>query len=257
MPTAAEIVAKPSNDEKNIIGKLELKYNPWHDTQNGQFTHEGQGARYGTGGGSFGGGGASGSWDKPKTKPSVGFGGGGTSGSWNKPKAKPEKPKREQIGSPIASPAKPTLVTTAKSRMRKIQANGYHFELDEQNRTVRARGELRLDNSQVRDPTAQRDGGKPDRLGSDHGGHFIGRQFGGPKEAINLFAQDANFNRSGYAALENEWRRNLNAGRKVEVDIQAYYSRRSKRPDIIDVTYYIDGKRTPQRFPNASRKGKR
>lgn len=257
LPTAAEIVAKPSNDEKNIIGKFELKYNPWHDTQNGQFTHEGQGARYGTGGGSFGGGGASGSWDKPKTKPSAGFGGGGASGSWNKPKAKLEKPKREQIKPSIAAPGKPKLVVPEQPKTRKVKANGYHFEVDEQNRTVRARGELRLEEGQGRNRRRQRDEGKPDRLTSDEGGHFIARQFGGPKEAINLFAQDRNFNRSGYASLETQWRNSLKSGMKVYVDIQAYYPEKSNRPDKLEVRYFVDGKEHFNEFPNKNEGKKR
>jgi HK97 family phage portal protein len=254
----------PQSDEKNKTGILELKFNPWHDAQNGRFTHQGQGNRFAGGGGSFGGGqsgggGASGSWAKPKTKPGGGsFGGGGASGSWDKPEpkklpAKPSPRKKEAVNPP-PKVLLPKTGSTTIPKTRKVTSNGYHFELDEQNRTVRARGELRLDGGQTRNPRRQREEGKPDRLGSDEGGHFIARQFGGPKEAINLFAQDRNFNRSGYAQLENEWRRNLQAGKKVEVDIRAYYSRGSKRPDVIHVTYYIDGKRIPQRFPNSSRK---
>ena len=250
-----------ASDEKNKTGILELKFNPWHDTQDGKFTREGQGARYGSDGGGFGGGGASGSWDKPKPKPSGGFGGGqsgggGASGRWDKPKSKLMPPKKEQV-KPLSSPvAKPTLAAPPKPKTQKVEANGYHFELDEQNRTVRARGELRLDAAQLRNPTAQRDEGKPDRLDSDHGGHFIGRQFSGPKEAINLFAQDASFNRSGYAKLENQWRNNLKSGKRVYVDIQAYYSAGSKRPDRIDVSYRTAGEQTQYRKYINRSKGK-
>ena len=235
---------------KNKTSPFELKFNPWHDTQDGKFTREGQGARYGSGesvtaatatvkpksgGGSFGGGGASGSWDKPK--PST-------------PTPNPVQPKKEQVKPVSPAVAKPTLAATPTPKTRKVEANGYHFELDEQNRTLRARGELRLDGAQRRNPTAQRDEGRPDRLDSDQGGHFIGRQFGGPKEGINLFAQDANFNRSGYAKLEYEWRSSLKSGKKVEVDIQAYYAKNSKRPDAIDVRYFINGRENAKRFSN-------
>ncbi len=59
-----------ANGEKNKTGILELKFNPWHDRENGQFTFARQGSPSASGGGSFGGGGASGSWDPPtKTKP--------------------------------------------------------------------------------------------------------------------------------------------------------------------------------------------
>ena len=250
-----EISSVAANAAKNKTGILELKFNPWHDTQNGQFRHEGQGARYGvqaggvssaantvkpkSGGGSFGGGGASGSWSKPKPA---------------SPKPTPVQPKKEQVKPASIAVAKPVLATSAKPKTHKVEANGYQFELDEQNRTVRARGELRLDPTQKRDDRAQTGEGRPDRLGGDHGGHFIGRQFGGPKEAVNLFAQDASFNRGDYAKLENKWRSSLKSGKKVYVDIQAYYAGNSKRPDIIKGAYWIDGERTPLRFPNKSKR---
>ena len=53
-----------TNDHKNKTGILELKFNPWHDREDGQFTFAQQGSRSGSGGG------ASGSWDPPsKTRP--------------------------------------------------------------------------------------------------------------------------------------------------------------------------------------------
>jgi HK97 family phage portal protein len=80
------------NDGKNKTGILELKFNPWHDTQDGKFTQANQG-NYAGGGGSFGGGGASGTWPKAKpqpNKPSGGrVGGGGASGTWKPTKLKP------------------------------------------------------------------------------------------------------------------------------------------------------------------------
>jgi HK97 family phage portal protein len=255
--------ASPSqNDIENKTSIFELKYNPWHDAQDGKFAREGQGARYGSSGG-LGGGRVSGSQGAAKPGSYGGFGGGqsgggGASGRWEKPQskkppAKPAPPKREAV-KPQPNGALPTATVTAQPTTRKAEANGYHFELDEQNRTVRARGELRLDDGQARSARNQRDEGKPDRLPSDDGGHFIARQFGGPKEAINLFAQDRNFNRSGYAKLEKQWRSGLQSGKKVEVDIQAYYPRGSKRPDVVSLTYYVDGKRTRRRFPNKSKR---
>ena len=264
LPPAAQTVVQSPNDDENKTGILELKYNPWHDTQNGQFTHEGQGARYGAfvsgpmssiGRGSN----APPAFSESRVDNGKAYGGGGVSGSWeyDKPKKttpKIYKPKREVVKPSLPKSARTAPAAQSKPTTRKVQANGYQFELDAQRRTVRARGQLRLDSSQGRDPNAQRDEGRPDRQNSDHGGHFIGRQFGGPKEAINLFAQDANFNRSGYAKLENEWRRNLRAKRKVYVDIQAYYGGNSKRPDVIVVSYYVDGYRKRREFPNKSQR---
>ncbi len=70
LAAAPEVSAVAANDAKNKTGILELKFNPWHDRGNGQFTFARQGSPNASGGGSFGGGGASGSWDTPtNTKP--------------------------------------------------------------------------------------------------------------------------------------------------------------------------------------------
>ena len=53
---------EPAPEISNETGVTEFKFNPWHDTENGQFTFAGQGQRFAGGGGSFGGGGASGDW---------------------------------------------------------------------------------------------------------------------------------------------------------------------------------------------------
>ncbi len=52
---------------------LALKYNPWHDIEDGRFTRAGMGRKvpprfggFAGGGGGFGGAGASGSWHEPK-----------------------------------------------------------------------------------------------------------------------------------------------------------------------------------------------
>jgi uncharacterized membrane protein YgcG len=255
-----ENTPSPQVDEKNKTSILELKFNPWHDAQNGQFTHEGQGNRFASAGG--GGGGGSGNEAKPKSGQG-GFGGGrsgggGATGSWDErepkqPPTKPALPKREVVKPPPKA-ALPQTESAPKPKTREVTANGYHFELDAQNRTVRARGKLRLDDGQGRNTRRQLDEGKPDRLESDEGGHFIARRFGGPKEAINLFAQDRNFNRSDYARLENEWRRSLTSGKKVKIDIQAYYAGSSKRPDVIHVYYSVDGREEWKKFPNKTKR---
>ncbi len=86
------------SEVENKTGILELKYNPWHDTEDGKFTFAGQGRNYG---GSFGGGGATGSWDKPKPSGTSGggrSGRGGASGGWKQPK--PSEPKPRQTAKP-------------------------------------------------------------------------------------------------------------------------------------------------------------
>ncbi len=235
-----------------------MKFNPWHDTNDGKFTLAGQGQRFGanvttgqsgankikpqtaprkiqSGGGSFGGAGATGSWDKPEPK---------------KPPQQIRQPKREIIKTPpIIAPA-PAPQKVSRQVVRKISVGGYNFEADTKDRTVRANGQLRLQPEQPRSRKVQRDVGKPDRLPKDHGGHFIGRQFGGPETRYNHFAQNARFNNSNYRKLENDWKRELKAGRKVRVDIQASYRGNSNRPSRVNVTYYLNGKRRFESFPN-------
>jgi predicted ribonuclease toxin of YeeF-YezG toxin-antitoxin module len=111
--------------------------------------------------------------------------------------------------------------------------------------------QLRLEPAQRRSRSAQLNAGKPDRLPKDHGGHFIGRQFGGPETRYNHFARNARFNNSGYRKLENEWKRELKVGKKIRVNIQAKYIGKSNRPDTINATYYVNGKRGFQSFPNS------
>jgi DNA/RNA non-specific endonuclease len=72
---------------------------------------------------------------------------------------------------------------------------------------------------------------------------------------FNHLAQDAKINQSAYRSLEIQWGKLLKKGHKVTVDIVPHYEGQSQRPSSIDVTYYIDGERHHQSFPN-SRKGK-
>jgi hypothetical protein len=211
-------------ENSNKTGTLEFKFNPWHDTEDGRFTFEGQGQSFAGGGG--------------------GFGGGGASGKWGKSKAPIEKT--------IPMVPKPYAATTALPSLsiRKISAGGYSFEADSQDRTVRAYGELRLQPDQPRSRSAQDNAGKPNREPKDHGGHYIAREFGGPEISYNHFAQNARFNSSDYRKLENEWKKELKAGKKVSVDIRSTYRDKSRRPDRISVTYFANGKFQFQSFPN-------
>jgi HK97 family phage portal protein len=258
-------------DLPNKTSTIEFKFNPWHDTDDGRFTFEGQGQRFAGGGGSFGGGGASGKWNKPKRAPQPkvdgskrsGNAGGGLRSRPNptKPLIKPVvKPLARPIATPLPSPRevvtptvpKATSVILAKPEpsLRKISAGGYNFEADSQDRTVRAYGELRLQPDQRRSRPVQDNAGKPDRQPKDHGGHYIAREFGGPEISYNHFAQNARFNTSDYRKLENEWKKELKAGRKVRVDIQSVYNGNSRRPDRISVTYFVNNEHEFRFFPN-------
>jgi hypothetical protein len=107
-----------------------------------------------------------------------------------------------------------------------------------------------LNTNQTRSRSAQARAGRPDRRSSDDGGHYIARRFNGPTEAFNHFAQDANFNRGAYRALEDEWARAIRAGRSVMVRIVPGYEGSSRRPSLINVWFWVDGKRKSLRFPN-------
>ena len=58
---------------------------------------------------------------------------------------------------------------------------------------------------------------------TDDGGHYIARRFNGPTDAFNHFAQNANFNRGGYRALEDRWAKAIRDGKKVRVKIIPFY----------------------------------
>ena len=296
-----EISAVAANTVKNKTGILELKFNPWHDTQNGQFTFARQGSPSASGGGSFGGGGASGSWDPPtKTKP--------TPKPKPKPTVIPKRPapiiKRRKVVTkpppkPVASPPSvsheapagekpspaPKLTGTPSGSMiaagaafavgaaaavkaiaaataaaasaakpiavpSTVNAGGYNFDTDGIGRSEKIYGKLRLEPTQTRSRRFQDAAGRPDRESSDHGGHFIARQFGGPKIQENHFAQDAAINTGKYRRLENKWKRALKRGKEVEVEITPRYTGSSKRPDSLDVVYKINGRIRSKNVPN-------
>ncbi len=237
-----------------MVEMTEVKFNPNHDLKNGQFTFSGTGQN-------FGGGGASA--DAPpylKPKPTTGrFGGGGASGSWDKPERVKLTPAMQQPNREVVkpSPLKPSVIKQAvipapkrPTPFRKVSAGGYDFDIDPADRTVRVSGDLRLVSAQPRSRTAQSNAGKPDRLVSDHGGHFIAREFGGPETRYNHFAQDARFNKSDYRKMELNWRGLLRQGQRVRVDIKAKYDGGSKRPSEVLVTYYTSGMRYFKPFLN-------
>jgi hypothetical protein len=133
-----------------------------------------------------------------------------------------------------------------------VHRNGYEYVQDARLRTRQVTGTISLNPAQRRSATEQARAGKPDRLQTDEGGHYIAREFNGPKEAFNHFAQDRNFNRSAYRKVELEWKRHASAGKKVLVRIVPFYRASSLRPSSIVVKYTVDGRSYLQRFPNAS-----
>lgn len=247
---------------------LELKFNPWHDPRNGEFTFAGQGSYFGGrgasasqpgsgvyGGGSFGGGGAGGSWAPTRAAPSRPFrpgggrgGAGGAGGSW----AQPNEPSPLKMPSRAAQ-AKPPILRIRKPRPGEarvtVSKNGYRYDLDAHVRTRHVSGEIRLQ-PQPRSRRMQADAGKPDRRSGDDGGHYIAARFNGPQEWFNHFAQDANFNRGAYRVLEEQWAAEVRAGDRVFVDIVPLYQGTSMRPYKLIVYWVVDERTYRREFPN-------
>lgn len=219
----------------------ELKFNPWHDPEDGRFTFAGTGRYYGRGAGQFGGGGATGSWP-PASRPH------------------PAPKQRQSLRSVVV--ARPTEQRTSSSRgsthattqklqpFRRIVRNGYSFRIDEQGRTHEVTGPIVLATTPGGSRRAQAAAGRPDRRASDDGGHYIAARFDGPKDAFNHFAQDANFNRGAYRMLEERWARAKRQGKLVTVRIVPEYGGTSVRPTAINVWFFVDGHMSQQRFSN-------
>lgn len=85
-------------------------------------------------------------------------------------------------------------------------------------------------------------GGKCGNPG-DEGGHIIASIFGGPGERLNIVPMDGNLNKGVWKKMENSWAKDLNAGKKVDVQIQPIYADDSKRPSSFNVTYSVDNER--------------
>lgn len=142
----------------------------------------------------------------------------------------------------------------------------FHYYTDDIGRVVRV--EARLDRVLVdpekglrRNQTEQnriRLSGNP----TDQGGHFIGNEFGGPGEGINLFAQLRSQNTFGgrFFLLESEWRsiisgdkkKNIPPGGYVDVVITPEYRDSSTRPISYQVIWFdtTGRQRPPLSFQN-------
>ena len=219
-----------------VSATISLKFNPWHDPDDGRFTFRDQGTNYG--GGRSGGDGGSGSAPSPKRKPTAsgvlagggpGFNGGGSRGGYPAPPAKNDQ-------------------STAIRHV--TERNGYRFGFDDQRRTLIVKGPLKFPKTTERSRTSQLQAGGSDRRSDDDGGHYIAARFSGPKDAFNHFAQNASFNRGGYRVMENGWAKELRAGKRVRVNIAVSYKGSSKRPDALEVRWTINGQPFAKSFGN-------
>lgn len=234
---------------------LETKFNPWHDPNDGRFTFAWQGNYFPSGGHGRG--------ERPDGEfrgRGGGFGGAGSSASWEPVAPKHEQPEavpRPRPPVPEIRDPKPIVVhaprraaVDAEAPHKHISRNDYVYDIDQENRSRRITGELRLGTPEPRSKRAQADAGQPDRRPTDDGGHYIATRFGGPRDKFNHFAQDASFNRGAYRALEDSWAKTRRNGHRVFVDIVPHYAGSSQRPYSISVTWYVDGKAEFREFPN-------
>lgn len=75
----------------------------------------------------------------------------------------------------------------------------------------------------------------------DHGGHIIGRQFGGSPNIDNIIPINKNVNTGEMLKMEMEWKDILNNHGKVEdiiIDINYIYT--NMRPNIIKINYKVE-----------------
>ena len=132
--------------------------------------------------------------------------------------------------------------------------NGFQYTTDAQKRVKEVSADLRID-PWNRNAYQQRIAGGSCRQESDCGGHLIASIFGGPGEAINLVPMDAKLNGAGgeWYKLEQQWKKTLQAGGKVQVKIQPIYSGNSKRPESFVINQVInDVKLDSQTLKNTS-----
>jgi len=188
------------------------------------------------------------------------FGAGGATGRWVPSTERVKTPLfEEDITGKPAAPRQNTAVTSIlpesgraseDETRRKVSRNGYLFEIDALDRMRRVTGQLRLNQEQKRDKKVQLNAGGGDRRTSDQGGHYIARRFDGPTDAFNHFAQDANFSRSSYLALENRWAKAMQSGSNVRVAIVPVFDGQSERPTSLNVRFWISGSSEFLDLPN-------
>lgn len=226
---------------------LALKYNPWHDIEDGRFTRADMGRKFppkfgGFGSGRSGAGGASEPWDTTEE-----------SGPRPNPKRSASSVNSPPIPSSAAKPQRDDTVQTAPPTspvVETLRRNGYAFGVDAQFRTRQITGTLTNGPRSKRSRSMQTQAGKPERLPSDDGGHYIATRFNGPPEKFNHFAQDSNVNRGRYRALEDQWSRDIAGGKVVTVDIRPRFNRGLARPFRIDVIWHTNNVKQSIKVPN-------
>ena len=128
----------------------------------------------------------------------------------------------------------------------KYEINGYAYQTDSRGRIASVSGQLHLNTGEERLPIrgSLHTIGRGYELKTDERGHLIGAVFGGGNDMGNIVAMDGNVNRSAYKKLENRWRKELESGSSVEVEIKPIYEGDSARPSQFAIVDVIDGKKT-------------
>lgn len=119
--------------------------------------------------------------------------------------------------------------------------NGDRVETDDKGRVIKSTFTPTLveDKRTPEDSAKTREVGKTGKEG-DEGGHIQAHSLGGSSEKINLFPQDANFNRGEYKKIENSIKNDLKEGKNVQVTVELIYDDpTSSRPDRVRVTKIV------------------
>jgi len=81
----------------------------------------------------------------------------------------------------------------------------------------------------------------PGKMDGDHAGHLFGDRFGGSPELDNLVSQASNVNLSTFKKIENQWAKDVLAGKKVKVEIKVNYKGDTFRPSSFEVSWSVNG----------------
>lgn len=134
--------------------------------------------------------------------------------------------------------------------------NGAEYLTDDAGRVVKSK--VKLSSSTI--GKSHRDSGVQKQMAKlknshegDDAGHLIADQFGGSSNMVNLVPMKGDINKGTYKQMENEWRKLIDAGKEVDIDINIKYPstpQGCERPDWIEVIYMVDGKKTTKLFKN-------
>lgn len=250
----------------DVLGPIEVKFNPWHHVLTGRFTFRNTGRYFAIGSRAAAKPASSARTARP-AKPSGGerFGGAGATGSWGapappKPQKRPKPDQRQMVmdAAEVAASAKPSVRSAppapAKPEPVKLGKTVFGdaqvFKMDDLDRTTFVSAQLKLADTPKRSRRVQSAAGIPDRKPTDDGGQYIAPRFNGPSEAFNHFAQNRTINRGRYRVMEDQWAKALKQGKKVYVEIRPIYEGSSKRPFRLDLKTDINGQISLDRIPN-------